>query len=299
MTAATADRSTAVRVRLLRALGHGVARLPQPALLALGRVLAIATRPLQRRRARIAATNLALCFPQLEPRLRRRLLADTLQSATTGLLECLRAWYAPATTGLFRVEGLEHVQAARRQGRGVVLLLAHYTMVELAVRMARDALGQPVTMMKRPHNDRRIEAEIDRCRRRHCGATLDKDDARGLLSALASGAVVAYAADQDFNFHHVFVPFFGVPAATTTAPATLARRSGAPVIPCWTRREADGRYTVRFGAPWPGWPAGDKRADAARYMAAIEAEVRTAPEQYLWVHRRFKTRPPGEPSVYR
>jgi len=125
-----------------------------------------------------------------------------------------------------------------------------------------------------------------------------KKDVRGLLRSLARGGVVAYAADQDFSYQHAFVPFFGVPAATLTAIPALARRGNAVVLPYWFARGDDGRYTLRIEPPWPGWPTGDETQDAARYMAELEQAVRRHPDQYLWVHRRFKTRPPGEPDPY-
>jgi len=304
MRAATTEAGIPARVRVVRAAGWLVARLPQRALPASGAALAWLSRPLLRRRARIAATNLALCFPHLSTRERARLREATLRAAVVGVLECLRAWYAPPRRihALYSIEGLEHLQAARARGRGTVVLAAHFTPVELMLRLLSDAMQHDgmgaLTVMKRPHNDRALEVEIDRRRRMHCGPTIDKNDAHTLLGALAGGAVVAYAADQDFNFHHVFVPFFGVPAATVTAPATLARRSGAAVLPIWFRRGRDGRYVLRIEPQWPGYPSSDRHADAARYMRAIEEQVRVVPEQYLWVHRRFKTRPPGHPPLY-
>ena len=300
MAAATERGPRCAAAWLLRGVGMLVARLPQPLLLALGRALAWSTAALQRRRRRIAAANLALCFPQLSMPSRQALLRDTLRQTVIGLLECLRAWYAPSALlqRLLVVEGREHLQAARAGGGGVLLLSAHFTMVELALRLSREGAGEPVTAMKRPHNNACLEAEVDRCRRHRCGPTIDKNDARGLLAALGQGALVFYAADQDFNFRHAFVPFFGVPAATTTATATLLRRSRATVLPCWFHRREDGRYVMRIGAPWAALAQLPPEQSAAAYMHAVEEQVRLRPAQYLWVHRRFKTRPPGAAPVY-
>src|SRR5690606_8608475 len=285
---------------LLRAAGVPLAALPQPALLALARTAARLTRPLQRRRARIAATNLALCLPGMDPQARDRLCRETLDQAAIGLFEMLRAWYAPPArlAPLYTVEGREHLLAAQREGRGTILLTAHFTTLEMAVRLAAELMDLPLTAMRRPHNDPCLEAEIDRCRRLRCGPTLDKRDVRGLLAALAHNETVIYAADQDFTFQHAFVPFFGVPAATLTTTARIAARSRAVVLPYWCHRDARGIYRVRIDPPWEGWPSGHAEADAARYMAAIEREARAHLPQYLWVHRRFKTRPPGEPPLY-
>lgn len=285
---------------LLRGAGLLAAALPQRVLLQLGVLLARLTRPLQRRRARIAATNLALCLPALDPVARARLCRDTLDQAAIGLLEMLRAWYmSPARlAALWTVQGREHLLAAQAQGRGVILLTAHFTTLEMAVRLAAEMMDVPLTALRRPHNNRCLEAEIDRCRQRRCGPTLDKRDVRGLLAALARNETVVYAADQDFTFQQAFVPFFGVPAATLTTTARIAARSRAVVLPYWCHRDGSGCYRVRIDPPWDGWPSGDAVADGARYMAAIEREARAHLPQYLWVHRRFKTRPPGEAPLY-
>lgn len=285
---------------LLRALGMPLAAVPQSVLLRLGRLAARLSRPLQRRRARIAATNLALALPGMDPAARARLCRETLDQAAIGLLEMLRAWYAPShrLAPLWEVEGREHLLAAQARGRGVILLTAHFTTLEMAVRLAAELMDVPLTALRRPHNNACLEAEIDRRRRLHCGPTIDKRDVRGLMAALSRNETVVYAADQDFNFQHAFVPFFGVPAATLTTTARIAARSGAVVLPYWCHRDAAGRYRVRIDPPWPDWPSGDAVADAARYMAAIEHEARAHLPQYLWVHRRFKTRPPGEAPLY-
>src|SRR5690606_793314 len=150
----------------------------------------------------------------------------------TGLLEALRAWYAPVRfLPRFRIEGVEHLHAALAHGRGAIVLLAHFTPLELALRLLREGSGLSFSSMKRPHNNACLEAEIDRRRRLHYGLTIDKDDPRGVRAALQRGELLIYAADQDFNFGHAFLPFFGVPAATLTATPRIARRSGAPVLP--------------------------------------------------------------------
>ena len=118
------------------------------------------------------------------------------------------------------------------------------------------------------------------------------------MRKLARGAIVAYSADQNFNYQNAFVPFFGVQASTLVITPELAERAGAVVLPTWCHRGADGRYRIRIEPAWEAWPSGDPVADAAHYMRELEAVVREHPEQYLWVHRRFKTRPAGEPALY-
>jgi KDO2-lipid IV(A) lauroyltransferase len=282
------------------AIAHGIACLPQAWLLRLGVVLTWLSWPLLRRRRRYARTNLALCFPELDARAQRRLLRATLRASVTGLLESLRAWFAPPSRlrGLVEVEGLQHLQAAQADGRGVLLLTGHTPHLELGGRLLSEALGRPVSIVVRRNNHPCIERFIDGARRRAFAATIGKKDVRELLRALARGDVVAQAGDQDFNYQHAFVPFFGIRAATLTAIPELARRGNATVLPYWFQREADGRYRLWIEPQWPGWPSGDPAADAARYMRELETVVRRHPEQYLWVHRRFKTRPPGAAGLY-
>jgi KDO2-lipid IV(A) lauroyltransferase len=277
-----------------------IAQLPQAWLLRMGAVSTWLLWPLLGRRRRYARRNIALCFPELDASAQRRLLRATLRATVTGMLESLRGWFAPAAAlrGLVEVEGLEHLAAARADGRGVLLVTGHSPHLELGGRLLSKALGAPIDIVVRRNNDPCIERFIDGARRRVFADTIAKKDVRGLLRALSSGRLVAYAGDQDFNNQHAFVPVVGVQAATLVAIPELARRGNAAVLPYWFQREADGRYRLWIEPPWRDWPSGDATADAARYMAALERVVRRHPEQYLWVHRRFKTRPPGEPDLY-
>ena len=281
-------------------LAAGLARLPQPALLWLGRALTWLLWPAMGKSRRYARINITLCFPALDGMQRKQLLRENLRATVTGALELIRAWYAPATAldGLAEVEGLEHLRAATGKGRGVLLFGGHFTHAELAARLLQEAAAQPVHVVVRRNNHRCVEAMFDRARRSRFAGTIAKKDVRGLLRVLSGGGVVAYSADQNFTYQNAFVPFFGVPAATLTATPELARRGHAEVLPFWFHRGVDGRYRLRIEPQWSGWPSGDPAADAARYMAELEQVVREHPEQYLWVHRRFKTRPPGEAGVY-
>jgi KDO2-lipid IV(A) lauroyltransferase len=281
-------------------VGQLIARLPQPMVLALGTVLTWLAWPLLGRRRRVAERNLDACFPELDRTARKHLLSRNLRATLTGALELLRAWYAPTRSlrGLSTLEGGEHLLAALAQGRGVLLLGGHYVQTELAARLLSIHLQQPMEVMARRYNNRCIEAMVDAARRRVFAGVTAKKDVRGLLRALNRGAVVAYLADQNFNYQHAFVPFFGIPAATLTTTPELARRGNAVVIPIFFHRRDDGGYHIRLTPTWDDWPSGDATADAARYMAELEAFVRQHPEQYLWVHRRFKTRPPGETEPF-
>jgi KDO2-lipid IV(A) lauroyltransferase len=281
-------------------LARGLARLPQATLLRLATVLALLLWPLLGRRRRIAARNHALCFPELDDAGRRALLRANQHATVMGALELLRAWYAPARAlhGLAEIDGLERLQAILASGQGVLLLTGHFTQTELAVRLLSEALGRPLRVVVRRHNSACVEAQFEAARARVFGATLAKKDVRGLLRSLQAGDAVVYSADQNFSYQHAFVPFFGIAAATLTSTPDLVRRAGARMLPFFFHRRADGRYQLRIAAPWPGWDEADGASAAAIYMRELEAEVRAHPEQYLWVHRRFKTRPPGAPALY-
>ncbi|HEY1035103.1 MAG TPA: lysophospholipid acyltransferase family protein [Pseudoxanthomonas sp.] len=278
-----------------------IAALPQRALLAFGSVATWVLWPALGKRRRYAATNIALCFPELDDAARARLLRANLRATVTGVLELVRGWFASSgrLRGLADVEGLEHVRAARERGQGVLLFGGHFPHSELCARLLGEALGERVNIVARHNNDACIERWLDAARRRAFADVIGKKDVRGLLRTLSRGGIVAYSADQDFNYQNAFVPFFGIQAATLVATPDLARRGNAVVLPFWFHRDAEGRYKLRVEPTWDAWPSGDPAQDAARYMAELEAVVRQHPEQYLWVHRRFKTRPPGEPGLYR
>jgi KDO2-lipid IV(A) lauroyltransferase len=277
----------------------GIARLPQRVLLGLATVLTVLLWPLLRSRRRIAAINIGLCFPELSADARRRLLRANQRESVMGVLELIRCWYAPssALAGLARIEGLPLLQEALASGHGVMLLTGHFTSTELAARMLSEAAGKPVIGIVRRNNSRCLEETFEKARSR-VGSTLAKKDVRGMLRALQGGGMLAYSADQNFNYQNAFVPFFGVPASTLTSTPDLVRRGRAKVLPFWFHREPDGRYCLYVEEMWPGWLDAGPEEAAATYMRELEAVVRRHPEQYLWVHRRFKTRPPGAPPIY-
>lgn len=277
-----------------------VARLPQPRLLRLGNALAWLLTPWLARRRRIARINLALCFPGLDADAREALVRANTRASIIGLLEMARAWYGPASLlrGLVEVQGLQHLKAARTQGRGVLMLTAHFPHVDLGTRLLGEVLGEPLSCMVRRVGGSCGERMMEAGRRRVSAHVIGKKDVRGLLRVLSRGGMVAYLADQNFTYNSAFVPFFGVPAATLTTTLDLARRAGVAIVPYWCQRLDDGRYRVRIDAPWDEASGTDPVVFAARYMRELEAVVRQHPAQYLWWHRRFKTRPPGDASPY-
>lgn len=278
-----------------------VARLPQGALLAVGVALAIPLRWLLRSRWRIARVNLALCFAVEDEGMRAARLRAHQRSLPIALLELLRAWFAPSSSlaGLADIEGLHHLREAQARGQGVLLLTGHLMHTELATRFLAEALGAPVGGVVRRY-DRHpcLETLLDGARCRRIGPTVGKFDTRGMVRHLRDGGRLVYSADQDFRHGQVFVPFFGVPAATLAGTPQLVRAGRACVRFLAMARGPDGRYRVRVTDPGLDALLDDADAFAARYMQLLEAAVRDAPDQYLWVHRRFKTRPEGAASPY-
>ncbi|MDR3386300.1 MAG: LpxL/LpxP family Kdo(2)-lipid IV(A) lauroyl/palmitoleoyl acyltransferase [Rudaea sp.] len=278
-----------------------VARLPFRALLALGRGLGLLTRLLPGERRHVAQRNLQLCFPELDDAARARLLRATLADLGMMLVEFALSWMG-SERGMAAVpctiDGLEHLQRCRAQGRGVLLVGAHFSHLELCARLISQRIR--IAGMYRIMDNALFERYVLRARLRYADAMFTKDDIRRTVTYLKRGGAVWYAPDQDMRGKDaVFVPFFEVPAATITATHHLARLSGAAVIPFFHRRREDGRgYVLRLEAPLEDFPSADVIADTARVNIAIERMVREAPAQYLWVHKRFKSRPPGEMPLY-
>jgi Kdo2-lipid IVA lauroyltransferase/acyltransferase len=276
-----------------------IARLPYPLLLRLGHALGVVIRHVPSRRRRIAEANIALCFPELDARAQAALVDAHLTDIGLMLVEFALGWMG-SERALARipvqVEGLEHLQDARAQGRGVLLVGGHFSHLELCARLISHRIA--IAGMYRRMDSAVFEWTVLRARLRYAAAMFDKDDIRGTVRYLRGGGTVWYAPDQDMRSKDsVFVPFFGVPAATITATWHLARMGRAQVIPFFHRRLPGGGYAMRLGAPLS--MEGDDEAATARVNASIEQMVRAAPAQYLWVHKRFKTRPPGAPPVYR
>lgn len=279
-------------------IGWLAARLPWPLQRGLGRILGRLFQRLSRSRRRAAARNLELCFPELDEAARRALLDESFAAVGVGIFEFARAWWgsvAPMRREV-RIDGLEHLQAARAGGRGVLLVSGHFTTLEICGRLLCD--HAPLAGMYREHDSPAMEWAVLRGRLRYAAAMFTKDELRASVRHLKQGGLLWYAPDQDMlGKDTVFVPFFGIPAATITATHQLARLTGCAVVPFFHRREG-GRYVLRIAPALTDFPSNDAAADTARVNAAIEAMVREAPAQYLWVHRRFKRRPPGEDPVY-
>jgi len=252
------------------------------------------------RRRSIAAVNLSLCFPGLSSGEREQILAEQFCSIGIGVMEMAMSWWSPdeRLKGLARVDGLQHLQAALDRGRGVLLLCGHFTTLEIGGRLL--ALQTPFHVHYREHRNAAFDKVMRDARNKHFGKAIPRGDLRGLLQSLLDNVPVWYAPDQDYGREQsVFAPFFGIPAATITATSRLARISGAAVVPFFQTRLPGARgYQLTLYPPLDNFPGESLAADAARINRLFEARIREQPGQYLWVHRRFKTRPEGEAQVY-
>ena len=270
-----------------------LARLPWGLQRALGAAIGgLALRLLPDRRE-AARTNLALCLPELDVAAREALLRANFRDVGIGLFEFARAWWGDAEPmrGTATIEGLDILQRLQAEGRGVLLVSGHFMTLEMCGRLLCDHV--PLAGMYRRHRSPVMEWAVLRGRLRYASAMFGNGDTRAAIRHLKHGGVLWYAPDQDMRGKDtVFAPFFGIPAATITATHQFARMTGCAVVPFFHRREGD-RYVLQVGAPLAPFPTEDAVADSARVNAAIEAMVRAAPSQYLWLHRRFKRQPDG------
>ncbi len=249
-------------------------------------------------RRHVVLVNLRLCFPEKSEGEIRALARAHFDSLALGLLEVCTGWWArPEDLPPHRIIGLEHLRAALARGHGALLLTAHFTTLEICGRLLIDAYGMG-GLYRDPNNP--VIAQIMRGQReRQMTVAVHFDDLKGLVRALRAGHAIWYAPDQGKRTPgSEILPFFGVPAITNTATSKIAKMTGAAVVPYFARRETDGSYTLTVHPALENFPTEDASADAIRINRLIEDNVRLAPEQYFWVHKRFKARGAGYPEVY-
>lgn len=274
--------------------------LPLPLQAAIGNALGWLLALLLRKRRHIAATNLALCFPDAPEALRRRWLRQTFQASVRAVLEHGVLWWG-SEARLRRMIHIDNPDAALGDGtRPVIWLAPHF--VGLDVGGARLAMDHHAASMYAPARNPVADWLILHGRTRFSDIVMISrhEGIKATLQTIKSGRPFYYLPDQDHGRQNaVFIPFFGVPAATVSALPRLAKLTNAQIVPVVTRQLPRGRgYVVRFYPPWENYPSGDLEADVARMNAFIEDRIREMPPQYLWLHRRFKTRPVGESSLY-
>lgn len=284
-------------IAFLRAL----ALLPLPLLAAVGRSFGLFLYALPTSRRRVVRVNIERCFPALSRSQQRRIVRRHFAAFGQTLLDVAVAWWGGPRRlrRLVRFRDRRHYDEALAAGRNVILLAPHFLGLEMGGN--RISMETPLVSVFRHPDNELLRAVMLRARTRFGAQLIEHNKPfTSLVRAVKAGTPLYYLPDQDAGRRHsVFAPFFGIPAATFTALSRLARMTDAVVLPCVTYQRSWGRgYEVVFQPPLENFPTDDAAADTARMNAAIERAVRVHPEQYFWLHKRFKTRPEGEPRFY-
>jgi KDO2-lipid IV(A) lauroyltransferase len=277
-----------------------VVKLPFRMQLAVGRKLGRVFKLLSSYRRTIVRTNIGLCFPNLDTRQQEQLINRFYDSLGMSLVETAFAYWADDRDfGTFgTLDGLEHIEHAHQQGKGILLLSGHFCSLDFAGRML--ANYHPACFTYQKLRNKVIDTAIKNRRTETSEILIHRYDTRGFIKALKAGHMVWYAPDQDQSRKNsVFAPFFGIPANTLTSTTKLVKLTGAVVLPFHIRRLPDSKgYALTIAPPLENFPGASEVEDATRFNAILESQVRENPEQYLWMHRRFKTRPAGEDKLY-
>ncbi|HWK31440.1 MAG TPA: lysophospholipid acyltransferase family protein [Terriglobales bacterium] len=300
------SRREQLEYAVVRLLVGGIGILPRPLARAKCILLAHTVRLLHRKLWRVGLRNLEIAFPELPLRERKQILRRVYTGLGRQLAEfCLFPRYTAENADRVVIyEGFENFDAARRAGKGVLLLTGHFGAWEIGS-FFHSLKGNPMKIVVRDLDNPLVDALVKRYRTMHGNETIDnREFLRGLLAAMRGNDTVGILMDTNMTPPQgVFVDFFGVPACTAAGMARVAMKTGATVVPAYTIWDSDlKKYKVCFDPPLETANTGDAAADVitntARYNAALEAIVRRHPDQWLWVHRRWKTRPAGEPPIY-
>jgi Kdo2-lipid IVA lauroyltransferase/acyltransferase len=277
-----------------------VVLLPFRVQMALGRAFGRLAYLVLRKRRHIAARNIDTCLRDLPADERARILKKHFEEMGLSLVEMAMGWFArpEAVRRRVDIEGAEHLQAALANGKGVILFSAHFTTFEFFWPALQPLCAKLAGMYKWQRNPV-MNRLMSRGRGRYFDFMISKDNVREMFRTLRQNAVFWYASDQSYGGKgSVLLPFFGEPAMTNTAIGRIAKTSGATVLPYYCRRLPNGRYLMRIGAPLDGVPSGDDVADTRALTGVLENYIRLCPEQYWWIHQRFKGRPPPLPDLY-
>jgi KDO2-lipid IV(A) lauroyltransferase len=277
-----------------------VCLLPHRAALAFGRVIGRLAHRLGGSRRAVVRRNIELCFPELTVQERDTLAYEHFKALGMTVIEMgLGRWASDEQlTSITTINGLEHLQAAVEEGQGIILLAAHFTTIEISGRVL--ALNSPPFDGVYRKNRSDFITELQRTgRERTVANTIEKRDIKKMIRSLRAGRPVWYAPDQSYNRKGAeIVEFFGVPSMHTTATSSLARLGKAVAIPFFPRRLKDGSYEMTLLPPFDNFPSDDPVADTRRYNAVLEKHIRSCPEQYFWIHRKFKDLPDEYPDYY-
>ena len=266
----------------------------------IGRWLGRAGLRLVPKRRRIAAANLAICFPELDQKAREKLLERHFESLAHGMLELgMSLWAGNARLEkLIDIDGVENIRKPLDAGRNVIILSGHFAVMELTGRLVPGYIGDVAAMYRTTRNPF-VDQILWRGRNRSTRWLIPKDGLRQMIKTIKQGIPTWYASDQAYNRkYHVLVPFFGEPAMTNAALTHIAKMTDAVVVPYIPRRLDNNRFAAEFLPALDHFPTNDPAADALRINQLLEEQIRIAPEQYYWVHRRFKDRPDPYPDPY-
>jgi KDO2-lipid IV(A) lauroyltransferase len=285
-------------------LGLGLLRLscllPLKWQIGLGQLIGRLAHRIGAERRAITRRNIELCFPELSEAQRNKLAREHFEALGASLMEvALGRWASDKRLrAITAVEGAEHVQQTLDEGYGVILLSAHFTALEVSGRVFSLQTPPFDAVFRRFRSDFATEILASN-REKSARNVIEKNDIKSMVRSLRQGIPVWYAPDQSYHLKQsALIPFFGVPAMTNIATTTLAKLGRAKAIPFLPRRLPEGGYELRILPPIDGLPSDDPVEDTRKYVAIIEAHIRRCPEQYYWVHRKFKNRPDPLPDVY-
>jgi len=277
------------------ALMWAVAHLPYPLQIRIGQFIGLMSYYFAKSRRHICEVNLRLCFPELSEAEHRKLVKKTFLSNGIGLIEVAISWHRSPEDyrNRTKIAGLENLQNAVAEGKGVLLLCAHFSTLELGGFLFNLVGDMDITY--RPNKNPLFQAAMFNGRIRHFRHVYDRKDVRGAVRSLKAGRILWYAPDQDYGAKHsVFVPFFGNEAASITATARFAKVNNSAVLfYSHYRNEDNSGYHLDFSPPLQGFPSGNEKADAITVNKLVEQAIRKQPDQYLWLHKRFKTQAKG------
>jgi KDO2-lipid IV(A) lauroyltransferase len=276
-------------------LGTIIAALPWRAYRPMAYGLSWLLRITLRERGHIARTNIQLCFPELSAVEQKKLWRDSFDSLAFSLFEFARGWWGELRIqdANVAIEGIQHLIAAQQSGRGVLLVSAHFTTLEYCSKILCERV--PIAGMYRPFDSEAFEWSVFEGRLRHAKKMFGRDELRSVLRYLKTGGTLWFAPDQETRRgESVHVPFFNQSALSLTSTHQLAKLSNALVLPFFHQRMPDDSYHLEIGQALDNFPSEDATADTARVMQLFEQMIRRCPEQYLWLHARFKRQPDGK-----
>ncbi|MBB1334103.1 MULTISPECIES: LpxL/LpxP family Kdo(2)-lipid IV(A) lauroyl/palmitoleoyl acyltransferase [Pseudoalteromonas] len=277
--------------------------LPQKLQLALGRLLGRLVHRFMKSRRHIAEVNIKRCFPDMPAAEQQALVLSNLENTGIGMIETAMSWWWPdwrVKKVCGSVKGLEYFEQIQQSGKGILMIVPHILHLEMASRVM--GLHYQGIGFYRPHNNPLMEYFITNGRLRSNEFVVGKRDVKGLLKALKNKKLCYYLPDQDYGRQRCeFAPFFAVQdTATTTGTLLFAASKHCETVSLISRRDEQGKYHLEVRPMLENFPSGDNLADVTRVNQRIEEAINAAPEQYMWVHRRFKTRPDeNAPSYYK